>query len=187
MKSDQCERNRMRTHNANRYCPDEIWNHLRRWLPSNRDFRPHPEHERPSVGRPRPWNVWWVSPRTKNSINLRFDGEITQTLTSEISTTTAQFMLRNTCPMNMRIKAHVTDWSKTYRAPNIKGTDMSKPRPQITGSIQAIFFRSHRLRPLPNIRPHIPAALKMIPKMNPTLRKGGTNVYYFSSVCNRMI
>ena len=90
-------------------------------------------------------------------------------LTNEISTTMAQFIFRNTWPRNIRTKAHITDLSIILRAANIKGTEINKPTPQITGSIQAIFFRNHRLRPLPKSSPQIPATLNTIPKMNPTL------------------
>ena len=62
--------------------------------------------------------------------------------TKDISTTTAQFMLRKASPKKMRTNAVVTEESETYKAPNINGNDNNNPVPQITGSIQAIFFLS---------------------------------------------
>ena len=64
----------------------------------------------------------------------------------------------------MRTKARTTFWSTIQRAAKIKGAESSKPPPQMTGSIQAIFSLSQRLSPLPNISPTTPAALKMAPK-----------------------
>ena len=51
-------------------------------------------------------------------------------------------MFRKASPKNMRMNAVVTEESKTYKAPNIRGNDKNNPVPQITGSIHAIFFLS---------------------------------------------
>ena len=91
-------------------------------------------------------------------------------LTSEISTTTAQFIFRKIWPIKIRTSAAVTDESKIYNAPNINGVEINNPTPQMTGSIQAIFFLSQKLNPLPKIKPVIPAALSIAPNINPTLK-----------------
>ena len=91
-------------------------------------------------------------------------------LTREISTTTAQFMLRNIWPKNMRTKVVLTEESKTYKATKIRGVETRRPRPHITGSIQGSLFRSQQLRPLPRMRPQMPAALNIAPNINPTLQ-----------------
>ena len=54
--------------------------------------------------------------------------------TREMSTTIAQFMLRKTCPKNMRTKAPITPESvaAVARAEKMKGAEMKRPTPQIT-------------------------------------------------------
>ena len=64
-------------------------------------------------------------------------------LTSEISTTIAQFMLRKTCPKNMRTKAPMTPPDTAVaKALKIKGADMKRPTPQITEIRSKIYKNS---------------------------------------------
>ncbi len=54
-------------------------------------------------------------------------------LTNEISTTIAQFMLRKTCPKNMRTKAPtIPPDTGVAKALKMNGAEMMRPTPQIT-------------------------------------------------------
>ena len=70
-------------------------------------------------------------------------------LTREMSTTMAQFMLRKTCPKNMRTKAPITPESvaAVARAEKMNGAEMKRPTPQITENktFSRIFLRIYHM------------------------------------------